>query len=113
MEGKVSVDNTFGQVLICLRMSKLNYVIKETPYSAFVTIRKKFVKAFDREIIEKENVENPRLVDNEVTEQIKELETENVILKQKNKTQYSEIGHLRLDIEELEVKKKAMENEKI
>ena len=24
-------------------MSKLNYVVKETPYSAYVTIRKKFI----------------------------------------------------------------------
>ena len=112
MEGKVSAENTFGQVLICLRMSKLNYVIKETPYSAFVTIRKKFVKAFDVEIIEKENVAKPRLFNNEVTEQIKELENENSLLQQKNNTQYSEIGHLKFEIEELEVKKEALENEK-
>eukprot|EP00092_Neocalanus_flemingeri_P090255 GFUD01114297.1.p1 GENE.GFUD01114297.1~~GFUD01114297.1.p1 ORF type:complete len:114 (-),score=29.92 GFUD01114297.1:20-361(-) len=28
----------------CLKQSNLNYLVNETPYSAFVTIRKKFVK---------------------------------------------------------------------
>ena len=44
MAGKVSAENVFGQVLICLRMSKLDYLVKETPYAAYVTVRKKFMK---------------------------------------------------------------------
>ena len=31
------------QLLSILKTSKLNYLVKETPYSAFVTIRKRFV----------------------------------------------------------------------
>ena len=46
---KVKADNVFGQVMICLRMSKLDYLVNETPYSAYVTIRKKFVKSLDRD----------------------------------------------------------------
>ena len=32
------------QMLSILKSSNLNYIVKETPYSAFVTIRKRFVK---------------------------------------------------------------------
>ena len=47
MTGNVSADNAFGQVLICLRMSELHYIVNETPFSAYVTIRKKFVKSVE------------------------------------------------------------------
>ena len=43
-------ENIFGQVMICLRMSKLDYLVKETPYSAYVTIRKKFLKSVKEEL---------------------------------------------------------------
>ena len=56
MTGKTIAKNALGQVLICLRMSKLNYVAKETPYSAYVTIRKKFVKDADGNMLEKAKV---------------------------------------------------------
>ena len=39
-------------------MSKLDYVVKETPYSAYVTIRKKFSKSINEELIENVIVEN-------------------------------------------------------
>ena len=44
METKVTAENKFGQVLSCLRISKLNFLVKEKPYSAYVTVRKKFHK---------------------------------------------------------------------
>ena len=44
MTGEYSAEKACGQVLICLKMSNLNYMVKETPFSAFVTIRKKFLK---------------------------------------------------------------------
>ena len=47
MAREISAENVFGQVLICLRMSKLDYVIKETPYAGYVTVRKKFMKNVD------------------------------------------------------------------
>ena len=34
-------------LLSILKSSKLNYLVKETPYSAFVTIRKSFLKNMD------------------------------------------------------------------
>ena len=37
-----------GQVIFNLKMSKLNYVVKETPYSAYITIRKKFICSGDK-----------------------------------------------------------------
>ena len=49
MAREISKENVFGQVLICLRMSKLDYVIKETPYAGYVTVRKKFMKNVDFE----------------------------------------------------------------
>ena len=56
MAVKVSTENAFGQVLICLRMSKLNFLAKETPYSAYITIRKKFVKHVEEEFIDTEYI---------------------------------------------------------
>ena len=44
MVGEMSVEKACGQILFCLKMSNLNYMVKETPFSAYVTIRKKFVK---------------------------------------------------------------------
>ena len=44
-----SAEKACGQVLICLKMSKLNYMVKETPFSAYVTIRKKFLNSYQIE----------------------------------------------------------------
>ena len=49
MAGETCPHNMCGQILVCLKMSNLNYVVKETPYSAYVTIRKKFIPS-DREL---------------------------------------------------------------
>ena len=51
MAGKNSPDFVCGQILYCLKTSRLNYLVKETPYSAYITIRKKFT-------MEALNVEN-------------------------------------------------------
>ena len=37
MASKVSAENVLGQVLICLRMSKLDFLVTETPYAAYMT----------------------------------------------------------------------------
>ena len=58
MVGTSKAENVFGKVLICLRMSKLDYVVKETPYSAYLTIKKKFSKSINEELIENVIVEN-------------------------------------------------------
>ena len=57
MVGNGKAENVFGQVLICLRMSKLDFLVKETPYSAYVTIHKKFVKSVNEDMIETKNVD--------------------------------------------------------
>ena len=44
-----SAEKVCGQILICLKMSKLNYMVKETPFSAYVTIRKKFLNSYQIE----------------------------------------------------------------
>ena len=57
MVGKITAETRVGQMLICLRESKLNYVVRETPYSAEITIRKKFLKNVSADAIENENLE--------------------------------------------------------
>ena len=44
MTVKNSPDFACGQILFSLKMSKLNYLVNETPYSMYVTVRKKFLK---------------------------------------------------------------------
>ena len=56
MIGTDRAENVFGQVMICLRMSKLDFLVKETPYSAYVTVRKKFIKCANEETVENRNV---------------------------------------------------------
>ena len=100
MEAKVTAESTFGQVLICLRMSKLNFVVKETPYSAYVTIRKRFVKSYDGKPIEQEKVSPPDpVVVSDLKQKINDLE--------------KQCSMLRYDVEEYEIKCKSLEKENI
>ena len=46
MTGKNSPEYHCGQILYFLKMSKLDYMLKETPYSAYINIRKKFIKNY-------------------------------------------------------------------
>ena len=105
MVGKVSAENVFGQVLICLRLSKLNYIVKETPYSAYVTIRKKFIKETESEGMENENVDI-------VSENIRNCESV-IDLKKKIDNLSRNYGMLEFIKEELDVKYEAVEKEKI
>ena len=105
----VKADNVFGQVLICLRMSKLDYMVKETPYSAYVTIRKKFIKSIDENMIEMGNVDLER---NDAIDNLKRVEKENSFLKQRLKEQESECGILKIEQDEIEIKNKVLEKEK-
>ena len=49
MASDSSPHNVCGQILFSLKMSKLNYVVKETPFSAYVTIRQKILTIFLKE----------------------------------------------------------------
>ena len=114
MAGKVSADNALGQVLICLRMSKLNFVARETPYSAYVTIRKKFVKHVEGEVIDNINVEN------EVIDKVN-IEAESVNMDKRTITNLNEKikdlltrnAMLAFEKEEMEVKYETLEKSKI
>ena len=44
MAGEKSPDFECGQILFSLKMSRLNYLVKETPYSAYITNRKTFTR---------------------------------------------------------------------
>ena len=88
------------QLLNILKTSKLNYLVKETPYSAFVTIRKKFIKdQEDNSIVTLVHEENPS------------LKTENFILKQRCKALECEIGYLKADKEDLKLTSEKLSNE--
>ena len=45
MASDFSPHNACGKIFFCLKKSNLNYVVKETPFSAYVTIRKKFIQS--------------------------------------------------------------------
>ena len=67
---------TSDQVILCLKKSGLNFLVQETPFAAFITIRKKFYKDFKKPPEANENI-----VQDEKT--IRELQKENEILKEK------------------------------
>ena len=92
MVGDISPDFACGQVLFGLKMSNLNYVVKETPYSVYLTIRKSFV----REPVERQSIE---IKDSEkaLKEEIKELKTNLAIAK--------------FELDEIEVKHESLKEE--
>ena len=81
--------------------------MNETPYSAYVTIRKKFLKSADHEVIEEGNVDKNNILNNQ-----KLLENENNSLKQKVKDLEGLCEKLKSEYEELEVKYEESEKEK-
>ena len=99
-------ENKFGQVLICLRMSKLDYLVKETPYSASVTIRKKFVKSVKEETTVRGAPSIPEKV---ISDTDKKFE----LLKESMKDLETKYALLLCENEDLEVKCNQLENDKI
>ena len=77
MTGEESADKACWQVLICLKMSKLNYMVKETPFSAYVTIRKKFLQSYQI------GAEEPMRVDQ--SESVNKLKSDLEQVNKKNK----------------------------
>ena len=80
MFGEKSPEFVSGKILYCLKTSKLNYVVKETPYSVYITIRKTFIK--EENVIENVSndcippIENDLVVElNKVKERNRDLET--------------------------------------
>ena len=103
----VSAENLFGQLMICLRMSKLDYLVKETPYSAYVSIRKKFSKSVNSasDMIEVGNVASNDVHD--------KLEKENRLLKQKLDDLGRECAMVRFEKEEIDIKYEELEKDRI
>ena len=74
-----------------IRTSKLNYLVNETPYSAFITIRKRFIKGYaDSSNVpfaqnEGSNLEALQIENNSLLLEYKNLPNEVETLKKKNK----------------------------
>ena len=94
------------EFLSILRRSKLNYLVKETPYSAFVTIRKRLVK-------NGQELSNVTLVQGDSAVSDGSFKAENYILKQRCKDLEVKNGFLEVDIENLEVKVETLNKENI
>ena len=107
MAWSTKAENRFGQMLICLRMSRLDFVVKETPYSAYITIRKKFVKGVNEDMIEES-----KTVDKSNTDEIKNIERENKFLKSKVYELEKVVASLTVENEESEIKVKVAEKDK-
>ena len=108
MVGPSRAENVFGQMLICLRMSRLDYMVKETPYSAYVTIRKKFSKAVKDEQMEFDTALNENAID-----EVKNVKNENIFLRQKIEDLEKECSNLRIDKEEMDLKIIVIEKDKL
>ena len=89
MVGESSPDFACGQILFGLKLSNLHYIVKETPYSMYVTIRKKFVK----DVIEKQNVDTND-----------ENNSELCILKEKVKDLMTNLALAKVECEKMELK---------
>ena len=94
MLGQKSSYFACGQILYCLKMSNLNYLVKETPYSAYIMTRKKFVRG---------NVENLNNLLNDPCS--KDLKVEVNALRESNKDLETRLALAKVDFEERELEK--------
>ena len=95
-----------GQILFGLQMSKLNYVVRETPYSAYITIRKKFIKPSD-------DKHEPLYVKNNVDVKVTNDEKEKLDLKEKNANLERTVALLTLDLEKAECEYELLDKKNI
>ena len=106
MASKVSAENVFGQVLICLRMSRLDFLVTETPYAAYVTVRKKFMKSVNvqKDIFEVDNVEMNTKENAQLKQKVKDLETNCALIRFENEELDIKNESLKRDITSLDDK---------
>ena len=95
MTDNLSASYMCNQVLRVVKESNLNYLLNETPYSAFVTIRKKFVKNKESEVT--------NAVDDLALSDIV-LRQENISFRQRLNGLESDKGQMKIEIDELELK---------
>ena len=105
MTSENSANFACGQILFSLKSSQLNYVLKETPYSAYITIRKKFLKSIEHP----ENNDVNRIMtreeaDRDFKEHIKQVEKENTNLRERNTEVERVLALMRIELEEMETK---------
>ena len=108
MASEKSPDFACGQYLYSLKMSQLHYIVKETPFSVFITMRNKFI----RDAIDHEEVNIDTNEKKDTSEKLKCLENEKLKLQNKINDDAKLIGMLRFENEEL-IKNGNLESEKI
>ena len=116
MIDKNSAEFACGQIVYNVKESQLNYIVKETPYSTYITIRKTFRK--DTNLSNSQ--EQCELSTDVFNDNIKNLkstlvsfENENEELKKRVNDKLCDIGRLEFRNEELEVNLEKLESEKI
>ena len=92
MAVKNSPDFACGQILFNLKISKLHYVVKETPFSAYITIRKKFITQNN------ESQETP-------ADQLPSDKSEVIKLQERNSDLETRLALAKVEFEEMEIKK--------
>ena len=117
MTCKNSPDYACGQVLFCIKMSKLNYLVQETPYSVDITLRKKFMNgknanSVNDDIAEEVVETNEEEPSKSFKEKLVTVENENKELREKMKDNFHTIEMFRVENEELETKNDDLESEK-
>ena len=88
-------------------MSRLDFVVKETPYSANVTVRKKFTTGVNEDMIDES-----KTVDKSNVDELKNIERENNFLKSKVYELEKMVASLTVENEELEIKVEVAEKDK-
>ena len=98
MAVKKSPNFACGQILFSLKISKLHYVVKETPFSAYITIRKRFIR--------NDNENQDTLADQHPSNKEVELST----LKERNADLEKRLALAKVEFEEMEIEKQKLLN---
>ena len=105
-----SAEFACGQILYNIKESKLNYLVRETPYSVSITLRKKYVKeAIENISITPQSVHVENNLD--VKKKLEAVESENARLRKKIIDKDKEIGTTQFENGELEVKNEQLDSE--
>ena len=109
MVGEFSADFACGQIIFNLKSSKLNYLVKETPYSLYITVRKTFVKeATQNSVINSKDVSENDIIlrkeNNELKEKLNDLKTSYALIQVENEELEDKTESLDRDIILLEDK---------
>ena len=104
MHRENSAEFACGKILFVLKNSNLNYKLNETPYSAYITVRKKFVRDTLQNLHQEPVIEATNLDDKE-----NELRT----LRNMNNDLKTRLALATVEYEEMEVQKEKWLSEKL